>query len=151
MSKLIILNEPQTITASPTGENIAVEINPDSDEGGIDIYLGPELQREIQDIVKETCPKELNSDCFNKIRELIDQPHTGLNARDSAAFGFSAISALLGVSLPVYKDQPPNIHVPKRVYGSASLLPEATKIVLVPDEDTTITIDPSPAETTMHP
>lgn len=118
-------------------------------QDGVDIYLSPEIQGKIKNIVKSNCDKELNSKCYNEIQDLFDEPETGLMARNPVLIGLGIVGGLGAVLFPaLYKEtQPSVIHVPLRELNQATQIPKATQIVVEPEHGSPITIDPSPQPT----
>jgi hypothetical protein len=139
---------PKTAAATPTGDNIALEGTGDLKDG-IDIYLSPELQTKIKRIVKLNCENQMDSRCYTQVRDLLDEPETGLMTRNPLLLGLAAVGGISAILFPVlYEDaQPSVIHVPIKELNEATKLPKATRIVLVPEKGSTITIDPSPEPT----
>jgi hypothetical protein len=145
---LVFLTLSKTAAAHPTGDNIALEGTGDIQDG-VDIYLSPEIQENIKNIVKSDCDKELNSKCYNEVQDLFDKPETGLMARNPVFIGLSIVGGLGAVLFPaIYKEtQPSVIHVPMRELNQATEIPEATQIIVEPEHGSFITIDPSPQPT----
>lgn len=145
-----ILTSQQTNIAVPTGDTLEILGNGKEDYG-VDVAISDEMKKKIQETIKNDCKDELTSECFVKIREIIEHQDTELQTRFAPLVPLAILGALMAVGVGWYlekseeKYQP--FHVPPHVISTASSLATASEIVVIPTEGAkpiTITASPIP-------
>ena len=117
----------------------------------MDVAISDEMKQKIQDTIKNDCEDQLTSECFVKIRQIIEQPETELQTRFAPLVPLAILGALMGVGVGWYLDKSEEkyqpFHIPPHVISTASSLATASEIVVFPTEGAkpiTITASPIP-------
>ncbi|KAJ5084908.1 hypothetical protein NUU61_009487 [Penicillium alfredii] len=143
-----------TFLPKPSGNTLEM-FGEGKTEDGIDVALSDAMQKRIDDVMKKDC-KEMNSDCFMKIRDIIDDKETELQSRFVPLVPLAVVAAVLAIGFEhwhltntVGRYEP--VHLAPDVLSVASEMATATEIVVVPtgkpSSSITITASPQPTAT----
>lgn len=119
----------------------------------MDVYISQDLQKDIKKAVDMNC-KNLNSECFAKVGDVIKGPDTRLKSWQTEIIMIEALGGFLGLLFLFFYDRdrtvPAPIHMKPDVIKTASELATATEIVAIPPSDgPTVMITASPGPTSV--
>ena len=90
-----------------TGSDISL-IQGSEDDGGVDLYLGPDALSNVQSAVSHNCP---GSECQSSVQSAMNPPQLGLQARALRRLIGAAVVALVGIAISAFGLANSNNHV----------------------------------------
>ena len=151
------------MTASATGSDLLIrptDISKKIPDKGIDVFLGPGLQADLDKILKGVCKNGMSKECTAALSTFLNKDEQfAIEARligAVAALGAWAVVGIIGVGIGLYNEKQPNkldhFHVPSAKFAQMLSQTEKTAVLATATGTSShITISMTPTPTSASP